>query len=85
MIQPTLQRSNSLKYRYLRALDTKHWDDFTDTLAEDVTGDYGSSVGIGSHFTTAPTWSTTCQALGPGAITEHRVTPSEQINVTGDT
>lgn len=49
-----------LKYRYLRALDTKHWDDFTDTLAEDVTGDYGSSVGTELHFTNAPTWSTTC-------------------------
>ena len=34
-----------IKYRYLRALDTKHWDDFADTLTEDVVGDYGSSMG----------------------------------------
>ena len=34
-----------VKYRYLRALDTKHWDDFADTLTEDITGDYGSSLG----------------------------------------
>lgn len=34
---------------------------------------------------TAPTWSTTCaRALGPGVITEHRVTHPE-ITVTGDT
>ena len=34
-----------VKYRYLRALDTKHWDDFADTLTEDVIGDYGASIG----------------------------------------
>ena len=27
-----------LKYRYMRALDTKHWDDFADTFTEDVVG-----------------------------------------------
>ena len=31
-----------VKYRYLRALDTKHWDEFADTLTEDIVGDYGS-------------------------------------------
>ena len=30
-----------VKYRYLRALDTKDWDAFADTLTDDVTGDYG--------------------------------------------
>ena len=30
-----------VKYRYLRALDTKHWDEFADTLTEDIVGDYG--------------------------------------------
>lgn len=74
-----------LKYRYLRALDTKHWDDFTDTLAEDVTGDYGSSVGTELHFTNrADLVDYLRQALGPGVITEHRVTHPE-ITVTGDT
>lgn len=74
-----------LKYRYLRALDTKHWDDFTDTLAEDVTGDYGSSVGTELHFTNrADLIDYLRQALGPGVITEHRVTHPE-ITVTGDT
>ena len=40
-----------VKYRYLRALDTKHWDDFADTLTEDITGDYGSSLGKEHRFT----------------------------------
>ena len=40
-----------VKYRYLRALDTKHWDEFADTLTEDVTGDYGASLGEEHHFT----------------------------------
>ena len=40
-----------VKYRYLRALDTKHWDEFADTLTEDVIGDYGDSIGEEHHFT----------------------------------
>ena len=40
-----------VKYRYLRALDTKHWDDFADTLTEDIVGDYGSTLGKTLHFT----------------------------------
>ena len=40
-----------VKYRYLRALDTKHWDEFADTLTEDVIGDYGESLGEEHHFT----------------------------------
>ena len=41
-----------VKYRYLRALDTKHWDEFADTLTEDVVGDYDARSA--SH-TTSPT------------------------------
>ena len=40
-----------VKYRYLRALDTKHWDEFADTLTEDVVGRYGESIGEEHHFT----------------------------------
>jgi hypothetical protein len=42
-----------VKYRYLRALDTKNWDEFADTLTEDIAGDYGSSVGQ-EHRVTHP-------------------------------
>jgi hypothetical protein len=72
-----------IKYRYLRALDTKHWDEFADTLTEDVVGDYGSSVGEELHFTNrADLVDYMRSALGPTVITEHRVTHPE-ITVDG--
>ena len=37
-----LEAIKRVKYRYLRALDTKHWADFADTLTDDVVGNYGS-------------------------------------------
>lgn len=46
-----IEAIKQVKYRYLRALDTKHWDDFADTLAEDITADYGPSIGNELHFT----------------------------------
>ncbi len=33
-----------LKYRYLRFLDLRQWDDFTDCFVPDVTGDYAGLV-----------------------------------------
>ena len=73
-----------LKYRYLRALDTKHWVQFAGTLTEDVRGDYGSSLGKELHFTNRDDVVAYMRsALGPTVITEHRVTHPE-IAVTGD-
>ena len=73
-----------VKYRYLRGLDTKHWDDFADTLTDDVKGDYGSSLGEEHHFTNrADLVEFMRSSLGPGVVTEHRVTHPE-ITVTGD-
>ncbi len=40
-----MEEIRALKYRYLRALDLKRWDEFGETLAEDATGDYGSPSG----------------------------------------
>ena len=51
-----------VKYRYLRALDTKHWEDFADTLTEDIVGDYGSSLGKELHFTNRRSWWSSCGA-----------------------
>jgi len=69
-----------LKYRYLRALDTKDWQAFADTLAEDVTGDYGDRL----HFTNRDDLVEYMRSsLGPGVITEHRVTHPE-IWIDGD-
>lgn len=40
-----IRELQDLKYRYLHALDMKRWDDFADTLCEDVIADYGSHAG----------------------------------------
>jgi hypothetical protein len=69
-----------VKYRYLRALDTKHWDEFAGTLTEDITGDYGDRL----HFTNRSELVDYMRSsLGAGVITEHRVTHPE-ITVDGD-
>ena len=73
-----------VKYRYLRALDTKHWDEFADTLTEDVVGDYGSSIGKEHHFTDRDSLVEFMRSAMPANIlTEHRVTHPE-IDVDGD-
>jgi len=73
-----------VKYRYLRALDTKHWDDFADTLTEDVIGDYGESLGEEHHFTDRATLVEFMRTSMPaGIITEHKVTHPE-IEIDGD-
>ena len=67
-----------VKYRYLRALDTKHWDDFADTLTEDIVGDYGSSLGKEHHFTNRDDLVEFMRTSMPANIyTEHRVTHPE--------
>ncbi len=73
-----------VKYRYLRALDTKHWDDFADTLTEDIVGDYGSSLGEEHRFTDRDSLVEFMRTSMPAnVITEHRVTHPE-ITVDGD-
>ena len=69
-----------VKYRYLRALDTKHWDDFAATLTEDIVGDYGQE----HHFTDRGSLVEFMRTSMPAnVITEHRVTHPE-IAVDGD-
>ena len=72
-----------VKYRYLRALDTKHWDEFADTLTEDVVGDYDGSIGESHHFTDRGSLVEFMRSAMPAnIITEHRVTHPE-IAVNG--
>jgi hypothetical protein len=69
-----------VKYHYLRALDTKDWATFADTLTEDVTGDYGTRL----HFDNrAELVEYMRSSLGPEVMTEHRVSHPE-ITVDGD-
>ncbi len=73
-----------VKYRYLRALDTKDWDGFADTLTEDVHGDYGESLGEDHSFSDRDSLVNFMRtSLGPAVITEHRVSHPE-ITVDGD-
>ena len=72
-----------VKYRYLRALDTKHWDDFAATLTEDVTADYGKSMGSDHKFADRDSLVTFMRTAMPAnLISEHRVNHPE-ITVTG--
>lgn len=80
-----LEAIKRVKYRYLRALDTKHWDDFADTLTEDIVGDYGSSLGKSHHFTNRDDLVAFMRTSMPaGVITEHRVTHPEITVVDED-
>lgn len=73
----------AVKYRYLRALDTKHWDDFAATLAEDVTAAYGQSMGSKHTFDDRDSLVKFMRNSLPGnVITEHRVNHPE-IDLTG--
>ena len=75
-----LEQVKALKYRYLRALDTKDWDTFAATLTEDVTGDYGEKLSFGDRDELVGYMR---GSVGPGVITEHRVDHPE-IVVDGD-
>jgi SnoaL-like domain len=80
-----IEAIKQVKYRYLRAMDTKHWDDFADTMTEDIIGAYGSSLGKELHFNNRTDLvEYLSSAMDSGVVTEHRVTHPE-ITVTGDT
>lgn len=73
-----------VKYRYLRALDTKHWADYADTMTPDVVADYGSSRGEEHKFSDrASLVDYMKMSLPANVITEHRVAHPE-ITVDGD-
>ena len=76
-----LEAIKHVKYRYLRALDTKDWDTFAATLTDDVTGDYGASLRFTNRDELVEYMRTN---VGPAVITEHRVDHPE-IDVEGDT
>jgi hypothetical protein len=73
-----------VKYRYMRGLDTKHWDDFADTMTEDIVGNYGSSLGETHSFNDRASLVEYMRtSLPANVITEHRVTHPE-ITIDGD-
>ncbi|NMN96635.1 nuclear transport factor 2 family protein [Antrihabitans stalactiti] len=70
-----------LKYRYLRTLDTKSWDEFADTLIPEATSTYGVDLQFESRDALVDFMRNT---LGPHVITEHRCDHPE-IEVDGKT
>lgn len=74
-----------LKYRYLRALDLKRWDEFAETLTTDATGEYGSpSAGRPLRFASRDEIVEYMrQSLSNDIITVH-VCSHPEIEVDGD-
>ncbi|MEU4345394.1 nuclear transport factor 2 family protein [Nocardia sp. NPDC023852] len=69
-----------LKYRYLRSLDTKSWDEFVDTMVPEATATYSEYLQFESRDAFLAFMRNT---LGPHVITEHRCDHPE-IDVDGD-
>ncbi|SFB19224.1 SnoaL-like domain-containing protein [Amycolatopsis marina] len=76
-----LEDIRALKYRYLRTLDLKQWDEFADTMTEDVAASYGTHL---SRTGRADVVSFMRDNLGPQIITVHHCHHPE-IRVDGDT
>ena len=76
----TLEEIRRLKYRYLRALDLKLWDEFADTLAPNATAHYGDRLSFTGRDEIVQYMSRT---VGPQIITVHHCHHPE-IDVDGD-
>jgi uncharacterized protein (TIGR02246 family) len=76
-----LEELRQLKYRYLRTLDAKEWDEFAGTLADDATADYGDRLSFTGRAAITDYMRT---ALTPAIITVHQCHHPE-LQVDGDT
>lgn len=70
-----------LKYRYLRTLDLKQWDDFADTLTPDVQASYGPHLSFTDRTSVVDFMRA---SLGPAIITVHHCHHPE-LSADGDT
>jgi hypothetical protein len=77
----TLADLRRLKYRYLRSLDLKRWDEFADTLAPDVEATYGKRLSFSGRDAVVDYMRT---SLPPSIITVHQCHHPE-LSVDGDT
>jgi hypothetical protein len=81
----TLEEIRQVKYRYLRCVDTKLWDEIGDTFTADATVDYGTRaygkpLKLAGRDEIVAFFRTT---LGPGILTVHAAGQPE-ITVDGD-
>jgi hypothetical protein len=81
-----LEDIKRLKYRYLRCVDTKNWDELVDTFAVDASADYGTpAYGRPLSFTGRDAIiGFLRENLGPDVITVHFAGQPE-IDIDGDT
>jgi hypothetical protein len=70
-----------LKYRYLRTLDLKQWDEFASTLTADVQASYGARLSFDGRDAVVAFMRT---SLPPSIITVHQCHHPE-LSVDGDT
>jgi ketosteroid isomerase-like protein len=72
-----------LKYRYLRTLDLKDWDEFADTLTDDVRTNYGAHLTVDGRDKVVEFMR---NSLGPAIITVHQCHhPEITVDAGGDT
>jgi hypothetical protein len=76
-----LEELRQLKYRYLRTLDLKLWDEFTDTLTPDVKTNYGEQLSFDDRDSVVAFMR---NSLGPTIITVHQCHHPE-LTIDGDT
>jgi SnoaL-like protein len=82
----TLEDVRQLKYRYLRSVDQKNWEELADTLTEDAVADYGTPA-MGDRLLLEgrdAIVSFMRENLGPQLISVHAAGHPE-ITVNGDT
>lgn len=85
MDHSTLEEIRRVKYRYLRCVDQKRWDEFAGTLTADATANYGTPA-MGEPLNLAGRDAITAFMrvnLGPDIITTHFAGQPE-IDVNGD-
>jgi SnoaL-like protein len=75
-----LEELRQLKYRYLRTLDLKQWDEFADTLTPDVRTSYGEHLSFDDRESVVAFMRA---SLGPAIITVHQCHHPE-LSVDGD-
>jgi SnoaL-like protein len=76
-----LEELRQLKYRYLRTLDLKLWDDFAQTLTADVQASYGPALRFDGRAAVVDFMR---RSLPPAVITVHQCHHPE-LRVDGDT
>ncbi len=81
-----LEKIRRLKYRYLRCVDLKRWDEIGEVFTEDATADYGTpSAGRPLNLTSRDEIVTFLRdSLGQDIVTLHSAGQPE-IDIDGDT